>query len=149
MTNGDKGSRARSIAGFILMFLPALGLAGSSLVKFAHVPGVVHKMTLLGFGGEKLTLIAALEIVSAFLFVFSKTRSFGLLFLSAFLGGAISAHVQSGAFGDAGGPAVFLILAWVGTWLRHPEMLWSFKEHGSGENFSAVKTEATWASREA
>ena len=149
MTNSGGGSRIRSIAGNILMLLPALGLAGSSLVKFAQVPGVVQKMALLGFGGEKLTLVAALEIVSALLFVYPKTRSFGLLFLSAFLGGAICAHVQAGQLGDSAGPAVFLTLAWVGTWLRHPEMLWSFREPGSDGNFSAEKREARWASREA
>lgn len=149
MTNSGEGSRVRSVAGIILIFLPALGLAGSSLVKFAQVPGVVHKMALLGFGGEKLILVAALEIVSALLFVYPKTRSFGLLFLSAFLGGAICAHVQAGQFADAGGPAAFLTLAWAGTWFRHPEMLWSFKEQGSAGNFSTEKREASWASREA
>ena len=126
-----------------------LGLAGSSLVKFAQVTGVVHKMTLLGFGGGKLALVAALEILTALLFAYPRTRSFGLLFLSAFLGTAIWVHEQSGQFGDAGGPAVFLALAWMGTWLRHPEMLWSFKEQGSAGNFSAEKGEASWASREA
>ncbi len=149
MTNSGEVSRARSITGNILIFLPALGLAGSSLVKFAQVPGVVHKMTLLGFGGGKLTLIAALEIVSALLFAYSKTRSFGLLFLSAFLGGAMCAHVQRGEFGDAGGPALFLTLAWMGTWLRHPEMLWSFRGKGLAGNLRPEKGEASWASREA
>lgn len=149
MPNSGGSSRARALAGNLLMALPALGLAGSSLVKFAQVPGVVHKMALLGFGGGKLTLIAALEMVSVLLFVYPRTRSFGLLFLSAFLGAAVCVHVQVGQFGDAGGPAVFLTLAWVGTWLRHPEMLWSFEEQRSAGHFSAEKGEATWASREA
>lgn len=149
MTNSGGGSRVRSVAGNTLIFLPVLGLAGSSLVKFAQVPGVVQKMALLGFGGEKLILVAALEIVSALLFAYPKTRSFGLLFLSAFLGGAICAHVQAGQLGDSAGPAVFLTLAWVGAWLRHPEMLWSFKEQGSAGDVSTEKREASWASREA
>ena len=149
MTNSGEVRRARSITGNVLVFLPALGLAGSALVKFAQIPGVVHKMTLLGFGGEKLILVAVLEIVSALFFVYARTRSLGLLLLSAFLGGAICAHVQSGQFGDAGGPAVFLALAWMGTWLRHPEMLWSFKEQARAGNFSKQKGEASWASREA
>lgn len=149
MTNSSGSSRIRGFAGNLLIFLPALGLVGSSLVKFAQVPGVVHKMTLMGFGGEKLTLIAALEIASALLFAYPKTRSLGLLMLSAFLGGAICAHVQAGQFADAGGPAVFLTLAWAGTWLRHPEVLWSFKGQSSAGNLSPEKREATWASREA
>lgn len=149
MTNSGGSSRTRSITGNILMVLPALGLAVSSLVKFAHVPSVVQKMTLLGFGGEKLILVAVLEMLSALLFIYARTRSFGLLFLSAFLGGAICAHVQVGQFGDAGGPAVFLALAWTGTWLRHPEMMWSAKGRRSVANFSASKIQPNLASREA
>lgn len=149
MTNSDGVSGVRSVAGNTLIFLPALGLAGSSLVKFAQVPGVVHKMTLLGFGGEKLMLVAALEIASALLFAYPKTRSLGLLFFSAFLGGAICVHVQLGQFADASGPAVFLTLAWAGTWLRHPEVLWSFREQSSAGNLGTEKREASWASREA
>ena len=126
MSNSNGSSKARSIAGLVLMALPVLALTASSLVKFAHVPAVVYKMNLLGFSGGTLTLVAALEIASALLFAYPKTRSFGLLFLSAFLGGAVCAHVQAGQLGHAGGPAVFLALAWLGTWLRHPEMLWSF-----------------------
>lgn len=128
MTNTGGSSRTRSIAGNILMALPASALAVSALVKFALVPRVVQKMTVLGFGGGKLTLVAILEIASALLFIFTKSRSFGLLFLSAFLGGAVCAHVQVGQFADAAGPAVILALAWAGAWLRHPEMMWSLKE---------------------
>lgn len=37
MTNSSGGSRVRSVAGNTLIFLTVLGLAGSSLVKFAQV----------------------------------------------------------------------------------------------------------------
>lgn len=127
MTDNSRNSRTRSIAGTILIFLPGLALGMSSILKFAGIPGVVHKMALAGFTDGKLILVAALELASALLFLYGRTRSFGLLLLSAFLGGAICTHVQMGEYAQGVGPAVLLTLAWIGTWLRHREMLWSLK----------------------
>jgi hypothetical protein len=53
-------------------------------------------MALAGITGEKLAIVATLEFQSAVLFLYPKTRSFGVAFLSAFLGGAVSTHVRIG-----------------------------------------------------
>lgn len=130
------------------MLLPGLGLGISAIAKFAHVPKVVDQMALAGFSDEKLTLVAALEILSAVLFLYPKTRSFGLLFLSAFLGGAICVHVQMGELPKAVGPAMFLTFAWIGSWLRHPQTYWSFHSEAAARNFPAERGEARFAARE-
>lgn len=127
MTNGPQDNRSRSIAGNVLIFLPGLALAIFSVLKFAGVPGIAHQMIAMGFTGARYTLVATLEICSAVLFLYPRTRSIGLLFLSAFLGGAICAHVQMGEVPKGIGPAFLLTLAWIGSWLRHPQMLWSTK----------------------
>jgi len=140
LTNRSQSSRTRSIVGTFLIFLPGVALGFSSILKFAGVPGIVHKMALAGFTDGKLILVATLELASAFLFLYSRTRAFGLLFLSAFLGGAICSHVQTGELSAAVGPAGLLTLAWTGSWLRHPEMLWSFDRSSPtriGENIQA------------
>ena len=147
MTNVPRNRGARSLAGAILIFLPGLALGISSLLKFAAVPGVVQKMALAGFTGGKLLLVAALELASAVLFLYARTRSFGLLFLSAFLGGAICTHVQMGESAQGVGPAVLLTLAWAGAWLRHPEMLWSLKS--SSRSLGGESVQRGLASREA
>ena len=116
--------RTRRIAGNILIFLPGLVVTMSAIVKFAGVPGVVHAMAADGFANGKLTLVASLEILSAALFLFPRTRSFGVLLLSSFLGGAICTHVQMGEYAKAIGPSILLTLAWAGTWLRHPQAQW-------------------------
>lgn len=123
-SNGTQ-QRTRSIAGNILIFLSGLAVTLGAIVKFAGVPGVVQTMAAAGFSGGKLTFVAALEFLSAALFLLPRTRSFGLLMLSAFLGGAICSHVQMGEYAKGIGPSVILSLAWVGTWLRHPQALWS------------------------
>jgi DoxX-like family len=142
-------NRVRPLAGSVLIFLPGLVLAMSSVVKFAGVPKVVHQMALAGFTDGRLLLVAILEILSAVLFLYPKTRSFGLLLLSSFLGGAVCTHVQMGEFPKAFGPAILLTLAWTGTWLRHPETLWSFRTDVSAQGIRAENGKARLASREA
>jgi len=148
---GGEGTRTRTrrIAGNILIFLPGLVVTMSAIVKFAGVPGVVHNMAADGFSDGKLTLVAALEILSAALFLFPRTRSFGVLVLSSFLGGAICTHVQMSEYAKGIGPSILLTLAWIGTWLRHPQAFWS-PDHGRVTNqFVSENTREDWASKNA
>jgi hypothetical protein len=131
MTNTVQVSRARAMAGNILLLMPGFNLIMTSTMKFVGVPAVVHRMALYGLTGEKLMIAATLELLSALLFLYSKTRSIGLIFLSAFLGGAVSTHVQMGESPRALPAGLLLTLAWLGTYLRHPQVLWSFRQNGS------------------
>lgn len=115
----------RQIAGQILIYIAGFGLLVAAATKLAHIPPVVAQLTNAGFGGEKVTLVGALELLSALLFLFPVTRSVGLLFVSAFLGGAIATHVQAGEYGGALAPALLMSVCWAGAWLRYPEVLWS------------------------
>jgi DoxX-like family len=125
----------RRITGNILVFLGGLMLLGSAGVKLAHVPIVVSQMEGMGFDGNKLTFIAALEVVSAVLFLIPVTRSAGLLLVSAYLGGAIATHVQHDL--PIIQPSFVLFLIWLGTWLRHRGMLWSFGSAAKGTHQTA------------
>ena len=128
MANHATNNRIRSMVGNILVYLPGIVVMVSSVVKLAVVPGVVHQMATMGFTGGRYALVAILELVSAGLFLYPRSRSFGLLLLSAFLGGAICAHVQIAEVPKALGPAFLLTLAWSGAWLCHPEVFWSWKK---------------------
>jgi len=110
------------IAGTVLITLCGLALIGSASAKFAQVPSVVTQLNAFGFQG-KLLLIATGEALSAVLFLVPRTRSIGLLLVSGLLGGAVATHMQHGE--PFVGPAVLLLLVWLGTGLRHPEALWS------------------------
>ena len=128
MANHAPNNRLRSTVGNILVYLPGMVVLMSSVVKLAGVSGVVHQMATMGFTGGRYALVAILELMSTSLFLHPRSRSFGLLLLSAFLGGAICVHVQMAEVPKAVGPAILLTLAWSGTWLRHPELLWSWKK---------------------
>ena len=125
-------SRRRETTGSVLIFLSGLMLIGSAGAKFAGVPRVVTELGAFGFEGNKLTFIAALEVVSAVLFLVPRTRSFGLLLVSSFMGGAIATHLQhSQPFLQ---PAIVLSIPWLGVWLRHPEILWSLRDPADGSD---------------
>jgi hypothetical protein len=106
-----------------LIGLAGLILTGSSVTKLVGVPGVVHQFEAYGFGG-KIVLLGILEMTTAVLFLLPRTRSLGLLLISAFLGGAIATHLQHGMLPVP--PSIVLALAWAGAWLRHPIVFWSF-----------------------
>ncbi len=106
-------------------------------------------MTSLGLGGWKLTPVAGLELLSGLLFLLRPLRSLGLLVASAYLGAAICAHIAVDQFFAILPTMLVLGCCWLGTALRHPQMLWSFGErallrervpslrHGLGEESRA------------
>lgn len=116
-------SAARRMTGNVLIGLGGIALLGSAAAKLAHVPKVVEQLGAAGFAGERLTFVAVLEVFCAVLFLVPATRAAGLLWVSAFLGGAIATHLQHSQ--SIAQPAVFLAMLWLGAWLRHPQILWS------------------------
>jgi len=117
-------SSQRAAAGKILISLGSVVLIGSSLAKFAHVSKVAIQLAAMGFDGDRLPAIAILEMASAVLFLVRSTRSIGLLSVSAYMGGAIATHVGHGS--SPAQPGFVLLLLWVGAYLCHPQILWSF-----------------------
>jgi hypothetical protein len=122
-TNSSLIGKRRRITGTALVVLASVMLIGSAGAKLAHVPKVVTELGAMGFDGNKLIFIATLEILSAVLFLVPVTRSIGLLMVSSYMGGAIATHV--GHDQPLIQPAMVLVIFWLGTWLRHPQILWS------------------------
>jgi hypothetical protein len=132
-TPGSLPSELRRRAGNVLIGIAGFVLLGSGSLKFAHVQHVVAEMTFLGFAGWKLELVASLEILSGVLFLIRPLRSVGLLVASGYLGGAISAHVQGEQYFAVLPTMVILGCCWVGTALRHPQILWSLSERNAAQ----------------
>ena len=126
MTNEFRPTRGVAIVGSVLIYLVCIALLASSSLKFAQLPPVLSQFRELGYEGNRLTLIAILEVCCSVLFMIPYTRSIGLLLISSYLGGAIATHVGHSQ-PAAVGPAIILALAWLGVSLRHPNVLWSFR----------------------
>ena len=125
-------SRKRRITANALITLGGLVLLASATAKLAQIPKVVTELGAMGVHGNNVTFIAMLEVISALLFLLPATRSAGLLLVSSFLGGAIATHLEHGQ--PVIQPSVVLILIWLGTWLRHPEILWSLNRPAVSAN---------------
>ena len=108
--------KAKKIAAWVIAgLLTALYIYSASGKLFLH-PEQMEQMKL----GDWRIIIAIGEIASAILFLFPKTNKYGTLLLSSYMGGAIIIHMTSGI--SIGMPAVVLILVWVVSWLRNPEL---------------------------
>jgi len=114
----------KQTAGNIVITLLGILLLGSAAAKLAHIPKVETQMAAMGFGGNKLLFIALLELASAALFLLPLTRSFGLLLVSSYLGGAIATHVRVGSplMSHKLFPIYIAILVWGGIYLRESRL---------------------------
>jgi hypothetical protein len=116
-------SKRRRIAAWILIGLITLLFTFSAIGKIVGAQPMVEMFEKWDLRNN-LLLIGIGELVSAWLFLIPRTNSLGLL-LSAYLGGAIVAHIQHGEPYII--PAVLLLLVWIAGYLRHPEVLQSFR----------------------
>jgi len=107
-------------------------LAISSFVKFLHPAKAVAYMQFLGYTDEKLYVVAGIELAIAVVFLVPRTRLFGTMLASGYLGGAVAAHLAHHPLtGDApiivfnyhhqylGTLPALVVLAcvWAGIWL--------------------------------
>jgi hypothetical protein len=125
---GQPQSRVRPLVAWILTGLLSLLLIASAAAKLLGAEPAVEGFTKFGLG-DYIVLIGVGELVSAILFLIPRTNSLGLLLLSAYMGGAIVTHMQHGESFVA--QSVILLLVWVAGYLRHPEVLQSFREGGA------------------
>ncbi len=117
-------SRSRRITGWVLTGLLTALFAASAAGKLAGAAQVVEMFRKWGLENN-LLLIGVGELVSALLFAIPRTHSLGVLLLSAYMGGAIVTHMQHGEAYVS--QSVILVLIWVASFLRHPELLHSFR----------------------
>lgn len=108
-------SKSRIIAGWVLAGLLTSLFLFSASGKFFN-PQMMEQLKL----SDWRIIIAIGEIVSAALFLIPKTNKWGTILLSAYMGGAIVAHMISGQVFIM--PSVILILIWVTGFIRNPEL---------------------------
>jgi hypothetical protein len=110
----------------------ALVLVASSMLKFLHPGAVLTYLSSMGFEDADVYLIGVIELTTAVLLLFPRTRRIGLLMASAYLGGAVAAHIAIHRFSTSDPfvafmaththigtlePGVLLGALWFGAWL--------------------------------
>jgi len=92
-------------------------------MKLSGSKDVVEQFTQKGLADWRI-IIAMGELAGTALFFLPKTKNFGTMVLSGYLGGAIMSHMSYGE--DFSAPAIFLVLIWITAGLRQPD-LYGFK----------------------
>jgi hypothetical protein len=112
------------MAGLVLHVLLGAMLIVAGVMKLAGMmpPEVTQKLPA-GISGH-LKLIGAGELATAILLIVPFTSSLGVLLASGFWGGVICAHMAQGDSFVL--PSVFLLLTWLGAYLRNPSVFYSF-----------------------
>jgi len=116
-------NKGRKITGWILAGVLTALFLFSAMGKFSMAE-MAENFNKWGLA-EWITIIAIGEIVSVLIFLFPKTNIFGVLLLSAHMGGAIVIHMSNGEPFIV--QTVILILVWVTGFVRNPELLAKFK----------------------
>ena len=119
-----KSSSRKLWTGRILAGLPLLFMAWDATVKLLAIPMVVEASAKLGFARATLPVIGTIELAAIILVLFRRTRVFGAVILSAYLGGAVATHVQHGdpLFTHTLFPIFFASLIWGGLCLLDPRV---------------------------
>ena len=126
-------SKGRRIVAWVLTGLLTLLFAFSAYIKLFKPETIVEVTDSWGLTGH-ITMIGIGEIASALLFLIPRTNSLGLLLLSAYMGGAIATHMEHGEPYIL--PSIVLLLVWVAGYLRHPEVLQSFRGDNRKRDFN-------------
>jgi len=121
-------SNGRKIGGRVITGLLTAVFLGSATMKFIGAEQIVNNFETFGLQHMRL-VIGAGEVASALLYAIPLTASLGVLLLSAYMGGAILAHMSHGEPYIV--QSIILILIWLGYYLRYPEMLISFTKNRS------------------
>lgn len=96
----------------------ALLLTASGIVKASGHHPMANHFAEIGFG-PYLSVLGMAEILLAVLFTLPFGRKAGLLFLTAYFGGAIAVELPHQM---AGGPAVVLALIWTAAYVSNPAL---------------------------
>ena len=128
----------KNVAGWVLQGLVAASmlLAGSAKLLGLFPADQVEKLGL----SVPIQVIGAGELVSAILLLVPRTASLGVLLTSGFWGGAICLHMSKGELFVV--PSVFLLLTWVGAYLRVPGTFASFAASSLTERPTASAAKA-------
>ena len=112
---------ARSvIAGRVITGLALAFMTLDVTMKLARVKQAIEGTTQLGFSSDIVLPLGLIQLACLILYVIPRTAPFGATLLTAYLGGAVAAHVRLGnpVFTHVLFPVYIAVLLWGGLYLR-------------------------------
>lgn len=125
VTDGSPRRSIRRIAGIAISALIGAFLVFDVVGKLANPAPVQDGMAELGFPGHLALVMGIVLAVCVVAYAIPRTAVLGALGITAYLGGAVTAHMRVEApLWDTTLFAVYLgVLMWVALVLRRPELL--------------------------
>jgi hypothetical protein len=121
----SKASVARVRLGWVLSGLALVFFLMDALGKLLQVPQVLAGTQELGYPLGTVVPIGVLLLIGAILYAFPRSAVLGAIYLTAFLGGSVAAHVRIGSplFTHILFGVYVAVLMWAGLALRRPTLL--------------------------
>ncbi len=119
-TSTAQVSKAQLWTGRVLSGLVTLMFLSSILMYIFERKVVDEGMNKYGYSHTAGTAILVTEFTIGLLMAIPRTAVFGVLMMTAYLGGAVSTHVRAGEPFIL--PIVVAIIAWAGIMLREPRL---------------------------
>ena len=114
MTNPKNLWTGRVLSSIAVMFL-----AFDAIAKLVKARPVLQATAQLGFPESRIAFIGALLLVCTSLYAIPRTRVFGAVLLTGYLGGAIAAHLRVGnPMFETIFPLIAASMIWAGIGLR-------------------------------
>jgi hypothetical protein len=105
-------------AGWVVSLWPVFVVGMSAHWKLSRNPVYVKEFARIGWPASRLTLLAFLQLGSAFLYLIPSTAVLGCVLLTGYLGGAVAAYTRIGQPYPILVPLSTSMIAWFGIWLR-------------------------------
>lgn len=106
--------KAKKIIALVISIAASAMIVMSGIMKLMGGKQVEEGFAAFGISPYRIHL-GVMELIFVALFLVPKTKRIGLLFLTAYLGGAIATHLTHQM--PLTGPAMPLIMFWVGAYL--------------------------------
>ncbi|PYT82680.1 MAG: hypothetical protein DMG40_05240 [Acidobacteria bacterium] len=110
--------------GRILTALAVLFLLFDGITKVMRVPAVLKASAQLGLSDKLIVAIGVTLLLCTGLYVIPRTAVLGAVFLTGYLGGAVSIQLRVGnpLFSETLFPVYFGVLVWLGLYLRESRL---------------------------
>ena len=121
-------SRRADLAGTILGSLCLLFLLADAVMKLLKLPAVIEATVQLGYAESVIVPLGIVLLVATVLTALPRTRVFGAILLTGYLGGATATHVRAGQVFVF--PVMMGVLVWLSIWLKDErvrEIVWRTK----------------------
>lgn len=113
-------AKTRNIINWSLAGVVGFVFIGSATGKFLGSAETIQMAKGIGLSAETFRILGIVELLSALLFLFPRTGVLGTFLLTAYMGGAMAAHLTHGL--PVVGPAVIEAIIWVVALVRFPEL---------------------------